>query len=433
MNIAVVGCGVSGLVAARLLSANHNVTLFESSNYPGGHANTVECKAFGQNFVVDTGFMVFNSETYPNFCQLLKQLDVRIQESDMSFSVMCTQTGFEYQGSSLNGLFAQRLNLLKPSFYGMLADIARFNRNARRFIKQDNHDLSVKEFLQQGRYQPAFCRNYLTPMAAAIWSSKPGQILEFPARFLLEFMHNHGLLQLSRRPRWKTICGGSRTYISKLLGPLEKHLYLNTPIRNIIRHPEQVVIQPVHGQEHCFDRVVVATHADQALRLLDNPTDLERKTLSSFPYQTNEAFLHTDISQMPRRKAAWASWNYQIGGKDNPPASVTYNLSQLQRLNSPSPLMVTLNPNKPIKDNAILQRFEYRHPLFSHASIRAQQKWQELNGRQHTYFCGAYWHNGFHEDGVVSALNVAGLFGLGLDSCRAACTKAKSHTTDCDQ
>jgi predicted NAD/FAD-binding protein len=420
MRIAVVGSGVSGLIAARLLATRHDVNLFEAGSYLGGHANTVDVTIEGERYSVDTGFMVFNNRTYPQFAKLLNRLGVASQPSDMSFSVSCERTGLEYQGSSLAGLFAQRANLLRPNFYRLLGDILRFNKQAIASLGQLDNRLTLRELLRDWKLGDSFREHYLLPMTAAIWSCPTSSVLDFPALFLLEFMHNHGLLQIRDRPQWRTIPGGSRRYVEVLTAGMADRIHLNSAINRITREADQVVLE-FHENEQTFDAVVLAIHSDTSLRLLADADMNEHSVLSTFNYQPNQAVLHTDESWLPRREAAWASWNYRIAGIENPQVCVTYDLTRLQRVTSPKRLLVTLNPPRPIQSQHVLREFAYQHPVFSRESIEAQKKWNEINGRHRTYFCGAYWGHGFHEDGLFSGLRVAEKFGLGLEACTAPC------------
>lgn len=425
MRIAVIGAGVSGNVAARLLSSRHEVTLFEANDFAGGHANTVDVSVGNQQFSVDTGFMVFNERTYPNFSRTLGLLEVDSQPSEMSFSVHCDRTDLEYQGSSVNGLFAQRLNAVRPSFLRMLLDIARFNRHgtqaAASGVLKDGR--SVGDFVRDCKVGSRFVEQYLVPMSSAIWSSQPDAILDFPAEFMIGFFANHGLMQLRDRPQWRTIVGGSRTYVRALLEPIQTQVHLNTPIASVARTDTDVVVTPVEGRQQRFDQVVLATHADQSLQMLADPTQAERQILGAFPYQANEAVLHTDTRLLPHRKRAWASWNYHIAAGVQHSAAVTYDLSCLQNHASSTPILLTLNATDDIEPGKILRNFTYHHPAYSRESITAQRRFHEVSGRNRTHFCGAYWGYGFHEDGVNSALAVAKQFDVGLESCKAVSTK----------
>ncbi len=429
MRIAIIGAGVSGLVAARMLHQDHEIVVYEAGHYAGGHANSVDVELDDEQFTVDTGFMVFNDRTYPNFCRLLEILGTPARSSDMSFSVRCDRTGLEYQGSSFNGLFAQRQNLLRPEFHQMLADIVRFNRESREYVATGNRETKLGRFLEQGNYGEMFRQQYLIPMIAAIWSAPPSEILEFPAIFIIRFFDNHGLLQVRDRPVWKTIPGGSREYIRALVAPFRSLVQLNAPVESIRRHAECVQVEAL-GHTESFDKIVLATHADQSLRMLADVDDKEQEFLGAFPYQENEAILHIDTTQLPRRPRAWASWNYRVGEKSAGRASVTYDLSRLQRIHSPVPILLTLNPTAPVDPAKMLRRFTYHHPVFSLHSIAAQSRFGQLQGHRRTYYCGAYRFNGFHEDGVNSALEVGAHFGKGLEDCKAASTKATSLTNE---
>jgi predicted NAD/FAD-binding protein len=428
MRVAIIGSGISGSLVARLLSTRHDVSIFEADSYPGGHANTVEVSAFGKHYRVDTGFMVFNHRTYPNFSRLLDLLKIESQPSEMSFSVRCSGSGLEYQGSSLDGLFTQRLNCVRPAFLRMLRDILRFNR--RGIAAASSGELkdgrTVGEFLQECGVGKPFVEQYLVPMAAAIWSARPHAILDFPADFMIGFFANHGLMQIRDRPQWRTIKGGSQNYVSALLRPLENGLRLHCPIASVLRTYEGVWVLPVDGVPEFFDEVVFATHADQTLEMLADPTASERQILSAFPYHSTEAVLHTDTRLLPKHKRAWASWNYHIRPGNVKAASVTYDLSRLQKHDSPSPILLTLNETNSVDRTKILRTFNYHHPAYSCESITAQQRFSEISGHNRTHFCGAYWGHGFHEDGVNSALVVAHYFGITLEQCTVASTKAPS-------
>ncbi len=415
MRIAIIGSGVSGNVCARLLSSEHDVHLFEAKDYLGGHTNTIHASAFGKSLAIDTGFMVFNHRTYPNFVRILKALGIPERNSDMSFSVRCERTGLEYQGSSLNGLFAQRGNLVRPRFYRMLRDIVRFNRESPELLETEDDHLTIGEYLDQERYGHEFVEHYLVPMGAAIWSSEPSRFYEFPARFLVAFLRNHGLLQLRGRPIWKTIPGGAQRYVEALVQPLADRIRLNTPIETVSSADDHVVVKPKDGPAEIFDQAVFATHADQTLRILDRPTAVEREVLGAFPYQRNECVLHTDPSLLPRRRRAWASWNYYVPAEPGRPVTLTYDVNRLQGLAAPEPVCVTLNPSDPIAAKHVLREISYEHPVFTPGAVAAQRRHREISGVRRLHFCGAYWGYGFHEDGVNSALAVCKHFGIDLD------------------
>lgn len=427
MKIAVVGSGISGLTAAYRLAQTHEVWLLEAGSYLGGHTNTIEVAIAGQTHAVDTGFMVFNTKTYPRFCQLLYELQIDSQPSDMSFSVRCERSGWEFEGSSLNGLFAQRRNLLRPSFYGMLADILRFNRLAPRLLESPNPSLTMGEYLRQERFGAPFIERYLVPMTAAIWSARAETVLEFPACFLLEFFQNHGLIQIFGRPVWRTIPGGARRYVAKIAQRLGERIRLNCPVESILRQDGFVELRSRGQEPERFDHVILAVHADQALKLLSDADEVERRILSALPYQRNEAVVHTDSLLLPRSRRAWASWNYLTPAEPGAPSAVTYDLSRLQRVNSAEPILCTLNRTAAIDPAKRLRTIEYHHPVFGVASVEAKASWPLINGPRRTWFCGAYWRNGFHEDGVVSGERVAsalsGSANGSEDSCGVACTK----------
>lgn len=436
MRIAVIGAGVSGSLVARLLATRHEVTLFEAAQHLGGHAQTVAVNLGDQTVNADVGFMVFNRRTYPNFCRMLDLLGVHSQPSDMSFSVRCASTGLEYQGGSLSGLFAQRANLLRPSFLRMLGDILKFNRRSLQAARENSvgEGISVDGFLRECRVGERFISHYLVPMAAAIWSTKPERILEFPAKFLIGFFANHGLLQIRDRPQWRTILGGSKQYVQALLGPMRNCVRLGQSVVAIRRLAEGVELQFKEGNTESFDEVVLATHADDSLRMLADAHPDEREILTAFPYQQNEAVLHTDHFLLPTRRRAWASWNYHLpAANQEPVVSLTYDLSRLQSLKTQTSLLLTLNHSSQIAPSKVLRTFSFRHPAYTEDSIAAQKRWKEISGTRRTHFCGAYWGYGFHEDGVNSALAVAAHFGIELDACIAACTKGPSPITAAGQ
>lgn len=417
MKIAIVGAGISGLLAARLVAAENNISVFEANNYAGGHANTVTFEAFGKPYSADTGFMVFNDRTYPNFVKLLQLLGVSDRESDMSFSVRCGRSGLEYQGSSLNGVFAQRSNVFRPSFHHMLWDILRFNRNAVDFLREEDSSLELGEYLIRNHYGQPFIRNYLVPMGAAIWSAQPDRFLRFPARFIIAFFNNHGLLTVGGHPQWKTVLGGASQYVSALIRPFSDRIRLNCPVASISRFEDRVVVKSQNSEAEEFDCVVLACHSNESLGMLSDATAAEREILAAIPYQRNDTVLHIDSSLLPRRKRAWASWNYYIPKEEERPVALTYNLNRLQGHCSPEPIFITLNQIQTLAAEKILQQIVYHHPIYSHSALEAQKRFGDINGRNRTYYCGAYWGYGFHEDGVNSALKVGEHFGRRLESC----------------
>jgi uncharacterized protein len=428
MRIAVVGSGVSGLAAAYLLARRHRVTLFEAGSYLGGHTNTIEVESGGEHHALDTGFVVYNERTYPNFSRLLLQLGVATQASDMSFSVRSDRTGWEYCGSSLSGLFAQRRNLARPAFYRMLADILRFNRRAPELLRAGGDSLTLAEYAAFERFSRPFWENYLLPMGAAIWSAPPSRMLEFPARYFVQFCANHGLLSLTNRPQWRTVSGGAARYIEAMRRSRSFEVRLRSPVRRLYRRRNEVALVSAGAAPEQFDHVVVATHANQALAMLADPSRAETEILGSFGYQRNDAVLHTDSSLMPRRPRAWASWNYHVPSAPRAAVTVTYWLNRLQRIDAPTQFYLTLNDDGVINPARILRRITYHHPLFTSRAVAAQRRRAAISGQRRTHYCGAYWGYGFHEDGVNSALAVAEYFDKGVDPCTVASTRDESRT-----
>ena len=410
MKIAIIGSGIAGNVAAYHLNKEHDITLFEQNSHIGGHTHTHSISDATGELNIDTGFIVLNDRTYPNFIKLLDELDVDIQKSEMSFSVKCEHSGLEYNGNNLNTLFAQRSNLFSPTFYRMISDILRFNREAAEFINNTGSDQSLGDFLHNGNYSEIFINKYIVPMGAAIWSTNPEDMFSFPARFFFKFFLNHGLLSVNDRPQWYVIKGGSNNYVKKLIKSFKDRIRTKCPVDKIIRYDDHVEIHTQrHGVER-FDYVFIASHSDQALTMLQNPSAQERSTLAAIQYQKNEAVLHTDKSLLPIRENAWASWNYHIPKDARSNVALTYNMNILQGLDSDSTYCVTLNYTDQIDEGKILKTIEYHHPVFTPESIIAQNNHRLINGTGRTYYCGAYWRNGFHEDGVVSALNALSHF-----------------------
>jgi len=427
LRIAVVGSGVSGLTAAWLLADRHDVTVFEADARLGGHAHTVNVDFAGRPYALDTGFVVYNERNYPHFSQLLARLGVATQTSDMSFSVRSDRTGWEYCGRSVNGLFAQRRNLARPAFYGMLAQIVRFNRRATELLRDRTDSMTLLEYTQRERFSQSLLDNYLIPMGAAIWSAPPQRMLEFPARHFVQFCANHGLLSLTNRPQWRTVSGGAARYIEAMQRSRPFAVRLNSPVRRLVRLRDQVVIE-VNGEGERFDHAIVATHADQALAMLDEPSSAERDILGAFEFQRNEAVLHSDVSLLPRRRRAWASWNYHVPVRQHDAVKVTYWLNRLQNISAATEFLVTLNDDGAINPQRVFQRMNYHHPLVTNASVAAQRRHGEISGQRRTHYCGAYWGYGFHEDGVNSGIAVAQSFADRSESCIAAFTKAESGT-----
>ena len=405
MKVAVIGTGISGNVAARHLGREHEVTVFEANDYVGGHTHTHDVEWAGRRYAVDTGFIVFNEKTYPNFISLLDELGVEARPTTMSFSVRDERSGLEYNGHSLNTLFAQRTNLFRPAFLGMIRDIVRFNREAPLALAPDAPDMGLGEYLARGGYGRMFIDHYIVPMGAAIWSTDPVRMQAFPARFFIRFFQNHGLLDIRDRPKWYVIRGGSREYVRPLIRPFQNRIRLNSPVESVRRLPTHVEIKVRHRPAERFDAVFIASHSDQALAMLSDASPLEREVLGAIRYQENEAVLHTDSSLLPRRQRAWAAWNYHVLEEPGERVPVTYNMNILQGLDAPVQFCVTLNNSKAVDPRRVIDRMTYDHPVYTPESVAAQQRQHEVNGANRTYFCGAYWRNGFHEDGVVSALN----------------------------
>jgi predicted NAD/FAD-binding protein len=409
MKIAIIGSGIAGNVAAYKLRREHEITVFESGNYVGGHTNTVDVYEKGRRIPIDTGFIVFNDRTYPNFMALLEEIGQASKVSEMSFSVRAETGDIEYKGSTLDTLFAQRKNIFRPSFYRMVRDILRFNRESSEGIEMTDAGRSLGDFLRRNGYSREFIDYYLVPMAAAIWSSEPCKILDMPVAFLVKFFANHGLLQLSDRPTWRVVEGGSREYVRKMVAGHRDQIRLNSPVHSIRRAGDHVEVRSGSGGAERFDHVFVACHSNQALAMLDDPTPEEAEVLGAIRYQENEAILHTDDSLMPKRRRAWASWNYHVPCDARRHVAVTYNMNILQGLDAEQQYCVTLNNDRQIRPDRIIRRVRYEHPVYSIDAVAAQARQAELNVDR-TYYCGAYWRNGFHEDGVVSALNALNHF-----------------------
>ncbi|OCJ37051.1 FAD-dependent oxidoreductase [Serratia sp. 14-2641] len=409
MKIAIIGSGIAGLTCAWRLAGHHQVTLFEAEPTVGGHTATVDVTTPQGTYAIDTGFIVYNDRTYPRFMGLLSELGISGQKTQMSFSVHNPQSGLEYNGHTLTSLFAQRRNLVNPAFWGLLREIVRFNRLAKEALAGDvNENATLETFLEQHGFSAFFARHYILPMGAAIWSSSLQEMRRFPLPLFLRFFEHHGLLDVTHRPQWYVVRGGSREYVRAILTQLGDRLtlHLNAPVQQVIRHNDGVEIQLAQSS-HTFDQVIFACHSSQALAMLAHPTPAESEVLGDIGWQHNEVVLHSDPRWLPVRERAWASWNYRLSERDQASACVTYNMNILQGLPEGSPLFcVTLNPETPVDERYVWKRFVYEHPMFNPKSWRAQSRRGEINGRQRSWFCGAYWYNGFHEDGVRSALDV---------------------------
>lgn len=403
LKIAIIGSGIAGNTIAHYLHAKHDITVFEAESHIGGHTHTHQVQHEGKTVNVDTGFIVFNDRTYPHFINLLNELNVAWQPSSMSFSVRCENTGLEYNGTSLNSLFAQRINLFKPSFHRMIRDILRFNKTSLELLA-DGNEIKLGDYLRQGNYSQQFIDQYIVPMGAAIWSTDAKQMLSFPARFFVRFFHHHGMLTVNDRPEWRTISGGSASYVYALTAPFKHKIRLNTPVESVRRLKTSVRVKPINGEEEKFDFVFFACHSDQALKMLLDKTAEETQILGAIPYQENTIFLHHDINLMPKRKLAWAAWNYHVTNPASNKVAVTYNMNILQGLQSVDPLLVTLNHTHDIHPDKVIKRLTYMHPVYTLAGAAAQARHSEISGINRTAYAGAYWRNGFHEDGVVSAL-----------------------------
>ena len=414
MKIAIVGGGISGLVVARILSEHHEITLFEADSRIGGHTHTVDVALEDGQYAVDTGFIVYNEATYPNFVRLLDTLGVETQPTEMSFGVTCERTGLEWGSRGWRGILAQPGNLVRPSFLAMLRDIVRFNRATRSLLESGSSNLSLREFVKLGGFGRSLVEHYLVPMGAAIWSADPDRFLDFPALTFVRFFDNHGLLTTSPDLPWRVIRGGSARYVEKLVAPFASRVRPNSPVRAVRRVSDGVELLVPEGRQR-FDQVVLALHSDQALELHEDPSPEERKLLEAIAYQENDVVLHTDVSLLPRRPAAWASWNYRVPEQKQEGVLVTYDMSRLQGIQAAQRFLVTLNaPEGRIDPNRILGRYRYAHPVFDAAAIAAQGQHGQQSGRDRIHYCGAYWGNGFHEDGVRSALAVCKAFGADL-------------------
>jgi predicted NAD/FAD-binding protein len=406
MKIAIVGAGISGLVVAHLLAAEHDLTVFEAADYAGGHTNTVDVDEDGVRLPIDTGFIVFNDWTYPNFERLLEKLGVQSEPTRMSFGVKDDVTGLEYAATTPNGFFAQRRNLVSPRHYRMILEIVRFRRAALDILARDEN-VTLGEYLAREGYGRGFIEGFVVPMGAAIWSAPWERLLEFPLTFFVRFFRNHGMLNAYEQPTWRFIRGGSREYVKPLTRSFANRIRLNAPIASIRRHETHVGVTPRGGETERFDHVVLACHSGQALALLSDPTDAEREVLGAIRYQPNEAILHTDHTLLPKRRAAWAAWNYHRLARVDRPVAISYNMNLLQHLPAKRTYLVTLGRAGEIEPSAVIRRIEYEHPLFTREALEAQSQHHRVSGVARTHYAGAYWFNGFHEDGVKSALRVA--------------------------
>ena len=408
MKIAIVGSGISGNSLAYTLSKEHDITLFEKNNRLGGHSHTHEIISQGKKINVDTGFIVFNKKTYPLFTKLLDELNVHYEKSDMSFSVFSKDRNFEYNGTTLNTLFSQRKNIFNYKFIKMIYEIIKFNKVALTLLSAKT-EISLETFLRQNNFSDYFCKNYILPMGSAIWSSNINSMLKFPAVFFVKFFNNHGMLNINDRPQWLTVTNGSKEYVEKLTASIKKNIRLNCPVRAVKRNKDSVEITSSDGNE-IFDYIFFACHSDEALKLISDPSAQEKEVLSSIPYSKNEVTLHTDESIMPNNKLTWAAWNYNIDSTNDMPIALTYNMNILQNLKTQQTILVTLNDNGNINPEKVLKKINYDHPLFSLKSVEAQKNYGIISGVNRTGYAGAYWGNGFHEDGISSAYNAIKFF-----------------------
>ena len=409
LNIAVVGTGIAGMSAAWLLNKGHNVVVYEGGTHIGGHSNTVDVHLSTERVPVDTGFIVYNDRSYPNLTALFSHLGVQTKDSDMSFAASISDGALEYSGTDLNGLFAQRINLFRPRFWRMIYDLVRFYREAPHTLEDPTYTgMNLDEYLRRGGYSDGFISNHLLPMGAAIWSTSAGDMRNYPVRALVRFFASHGLLQFSNRPQWRTVAGGSREYVERLTAPYRDNILLQG-VQAIQRFPQHVEIKDTLGKCASFDHVVIASHADEAFRLLDDPSEQELKLLGPWRYTRNRAILHLDPNFMPKRKSVWSSWNFIDRSKhvNSRELCVTYWMNRLQSLESPEQIFVTLNPTQKLAPGCILREFEYTHPYFDKEALASQQQLWSLQGVRRTWYCGSYFGFGFHEDALQSALAVA--------------------------
>jgi predicted NAD/FAD-binding protein len=414
MKIAVIGTGISGMLAAYLLHDEHEITVFEANDYIGGHTNTIDVKTENGTFPVDTGFIVFNQKTYPNFVKLLRRLNVPWQESKMSFSVHCEKTGIEYSPTSLSTLFAQRRNILRPWFFNMIREVFAFRKHLANMAELDEN-ITLEHYLREENYSRKFADYFVIPMGAAIWSAEPEGFKDFPACMFARFFLNHGFLNVYDQPQWLVIKGGSREYANALTSSFGERIRTGCRIKEVARFGDRVEVTDERGNSSSYDHVIIATHSDQALEMLSDPTEAESEVLGSIPYQKNEAVLHTDISLLPDRRRIWSSWNYLIPSEVNANVAVTYDMNILQTLEAGCEFCVTLNQRQRIDASKIVQILEYCHPAYRPCALGAQKRYREISGLNRTHYCGAYWGNGFHEDGVNSALAACEFFGKSLD------------------
>jgi predicted NAD/FAD-binding protein len=415
--IAVVGSGISGLTCAYLLSKDYEVHLFESESRLGGHTHTHDIETKSGKYKIDTGFIVCNDRNYPNFMKLLDKIGLETQPSFMSFSVKSPKDNVEYNGTSLNALFCQRLNLIRPRFYRMIYDIIRFNKEATRYYlehKNQTHvEITLEEYLEKNNYSTEFTEHYIMPMGAAIWSASREEMRSFPLHFFVRFFHHHGMLTVDQRPQWRVLKGGSSSYISKLTENFAQNIHLNSEVISVSRNANGVSLK-TQGAEFTFDHVILACHADQAKAILKDPSEEEASVMNGFSYRPNNILLHTDESILPKSKLGHASWNYYIPKEVKNHVAVTYHMNILQSIKAPESFLVSLNMDEFIDPKKVLKKISYSHPVYNFNAVKSQSLWSTVSGKNKVHFCGAYWGNGFHEDGVKSALQVTAMFGINL-------------------
>ena len=414
MRIAIIGSGISGLTAAYLLNHDHEITLYEANDHIGGHTHTHDIEIEGKIWAVDSGFIVYNERTYPNFIRILDELGVERKPTRMGFSVKSISNDLEYAGHSLDGLFSQRRNLIRPSFWRMIKSILRFKKESEEQLNELPLDMTIGSFLEKNHYPSEFIEHFIIPMGAAIWSTMPNMMTEIPAVFFIRFFQNHGILAIKDKPTWWVINGGSKNYVKKMTAGFTDRIMVSTPVKRVKRNDSIEIIAGSPQHMTRFDAVVFACHSDQALALLADPSYAENEILRAITYQRNDVLLHTDHSVLPRRRKAWSSWNYQLDSDPERPVALTYNMNILQGLESSVTFCVTLNDPEAVSPDRIIKEITYHHPLITVESISAQKRKNEISGVNNTYYCGAYWHNGFHEDGVVSAMDACELLATNL-------------------